>query len=595
MSKEKKNNGIYRLLWRVIALDMKLKMKDRPAQAVLVIALSLISSLLYALQIPAMERFIETLTKAIGGAGIEMVYLPAIMLGAVIAVSNITESMMSYYNSVNVTRIRTDLTEIVMEELAKKEPICFENPETMDAIEKAKRGVNQLEDICQYMMTRFPQMFATLIVLTVYLGQKSLILGILTPLIFLPLFLGQKLLKNEGDRAEQERAPVSRASAYCRKCLTDRELFKETRLLGAFGYFYRRMKEHIREFCRIDRRLVLRKSGISMAANAVSLAGYAALLIVMLFEMSAGHVSAAALAATFSALLSVYQSISYVMLNMGEIIGGSLPMTENVFKVFELPERKGKSVRADGLKGVKLENVRFRYPGAENEAVRGVTLDIAPRETIAIVGENGAGKTTLVRLLTGLYLPTEGSVEIGGENTGEIDMQSAFSNVSAVFQKYMKYRMSLKDNVQLSDPDHDRDIASPLSQAGLPVDSDCFPEKGDTMLSREFGGVDLSGGQWQRVAIARGLYRAHGMIVLDEPTAAIDPLEETRVYQKFAELAKDKTAVIVTHRMGSARIADRIIVMKDGVIDDVGTHDALMKKGGEYARMVQAQADWYTA
>ena len=115
------------------------------------------------------------------------------------------------------------------------------------------------------------------------------------------------------------------------------------------------------------------------------------------------------------------------------------------------------------------------------------------------------------------------------------------------------------------------------------------------MLSREFGGVDLSGGQWQRVAIARGLYRPHAFIILDEPTAAIDPLEETRVYRKFAELSRGRTAVIVTHRMGSARIADRIVVMKDGVIDDMGTHEALMARGGLYAAMVAAQAEWYGA
>ncbi|MBQ8953229.1 MAG: ATP-binding cassette domain-containing protein, partial [Clostridia bacterium] len=189
----------------------------------------------------------------------------------------------------------------------------------------------------------------------------------------------------------------------------------------------------------------------------------------------------------------------------------------------------------------------FRYPGADSEAVRRVSLAINPGETVAIVAEKGAGKTTLVRLITGLYLPAEGRVLIGGQDTKTIDLPSAAARSSAVFQKYAQYKLTLGENVRASGlGEAPRDAAAPLRDAGLPADSACFPEGEKTMLSREFDGVDLSGGQWQRVAIARGLYRVHGLIVLDEPTAAIDPLEETRVYRQFAALSRGKTAVIVT-------------------------------------------------
>ena len=260
-----------------------------------------------------------------------------------------------------------------------------------------------------------------------------------------------------------------------------------------------------------------------------------------------------------------------------------------------MPERHGETKAADGARGVTLDDVHFRYPGAENEAVRGVSLEIQPGETIAIVGENGAGKTTIARLLTGLYLPTEGRVLIGGEDTRSIDLPSATESASAVFQKFARYRMTLDENVKMSDVKKDADIDAALDEAGLPLDSACFPNGADTMLAREFDGVDLSGGEWQRVAIARGLYRAHGLIVLDEPTAAIDPLEETRVYKRFAEMSGQSTAIIITHRMGSARIADRIVVMDKGRIDDIGTHEALMARHGLYARMVESQSSWYKA
>ena len=237
----------------------------------------------------------------------------------------------------------------------------------------------------------------------------------------------------------------------------------------------------------------------------------------------------------------------------------------------------------------------FSYPGSETKAVEHVNLTIKPGETIAIVGQNGAGKSTLVKLLTGLYLPTEGTVEIGGIDSRKISSHSIYRGITGIFQKYQRYKLTLQENVQISDlqTQDQQHLETAVKKADLELDHETFPQGYDTMLSREFDGVDLSGGQWQRVALARGFYRVHDLVVLDEPTAAIDPLEETRIYEKFAELSKDKTAVIVTHRLGSAKIADRIVVMDQGRIVAIGTHDQLMRERGKYAEMYQAQAQWY--
>ena len=153
--------------------------------------------------------------------------------------------------------------------------------------------------------------------------------------------------------------------------------------------------------------------------------------------------------------------------------------------------------------------------------------------------------------------------------------------------------MTVAENVQLSDAQKTEDIKEVLEKADFPLENGKFIDGIETMLGKDFGGIDLSGGQWQRLAIARGLYRAHDMIVLDEPTAAIDPLEEANIYYKFAEISKDKTAFIVTHRLGSAKIADRIIVMDAGRIVEMGTHNELMDKNGKYYELYQAQAKWY--
>jgi ATP-binding cassette subfamily B protein len=261
-----------------------------------------------------------------------------------------------------------------------------------------------------------------------------------------------------------------------------------------------------------------------------------------------------------------------------------------------LPERGGKDSEFIENKDLIFNNVSLSYPSSKSAALSNISFQIKKKETIAIVGENGSGKSTLVRLLLGLYTPTEGDVFIGNMNTKEASLKSLVNPVSAVFQKFQKYQLSLKDNITISDPKKHLDynmLNYLLDQSGLDLNTTIFENGYNTILSREFDGADLSGGIWQRIAIARGYYKEHEIIVLDEPTAAIDPIEETRIYQQFAEICKDKTAILVTHRLGSAKIADRIFVMKNGSLVESGTHDELIAKQTEYARLYHTQKQWY--
>ncbi len=250
-----------------------------------------------------------------------------------------------------------------------------------------------------------------------------------------------------------------------------------------------------------------------------------------------------------------------------------------------------------------LENVSFSYPAGKREdgtpeqikyAVKNVSLTLRKGETLAVVGENGSGKSTLIRLIAGLYLPVEGTVRKNGVDTRRLTMDALTCRASAVFQKYQRYQMTLAENIVISDSGAESEKArldSVCAMAG--TEPGAFPQGYDTMLSREFDGIDLSGGQWQRVAIARGFFRGHDLIILDEPTAAIDPYEETLIYNRFAEIAREKSAVIVTHRLGSVKLADRILVMKDGEAVQIGTHDELIAREGEYKRLYEAQEQWY--
>jgi len=332
---------------------------------------------------------------------------------------------------------------------------------------------------------------------------------------------------------------------------------------------------------------------LELLMSLMEAAGYLGILYMLINGLLAGEITVGAFAAVFGSIgwmfgmlgAIVYRRIGYIMSGMGE--------AHNYIRFMELPERVGIESVPDFDKGIIAKNVSFTYPNAIYKSIDDVSFTIKAGETIAIVGKNGAGKTTLARLIMGLYQPEDGTIVVNGMNTKIVD-NSVFKNTSGVFQRFQRYQMTLKENVQISDNDKNVPIDDVLSLANVNKNAASFPEGVDTMLSREFDGVELSGGQWQRVAIARGLYRSHNIIALDEPTAAIDPLEESRVYNQFIEISRGKTAIIITHRLGSAKIADRVMVMDNGKIVDMGTHNELVQRCEVYADMYNSQSEWYT-
>ena len=246
-----------------------------------------------------------------------------------------------------------------------------------------------------------------------------------------------------------------------------------------------------------------------------------------------------------------------------------------------------------------LDHVSHVYEAGtamEFAALKDINLVIPDGQFIGLIGHTGSGKSTLVRLIAGLYDPKSGSVMRNGTDTRTLSMRALTARTSAVFQKFQRYQMTLGENIIISDRLRhcgDEELDRVCGMAGVDKEDEVFLCGYDTMLSREFDGVDLSGGQWQRTAIARGFFRDHDLIILDEPTAAIDPYEETRIYNRFAEIARNKSAVIVTHRLGSVKLADRILVMSKGRAVQIGTHEELIAREGEYKRLYEAQEQWY--
>lgn len=246
--------------------------------------------------------------------------------------------------------------------------------------------------------------------------------------------------------------------------------------------------------------------------------------------------------------------------------------------------------------GIRFEDVWFSYPGSDRPVLSGVTLHIRAGEKVALVGENGAGKSTLVKLLLGLHHPSAGRITVDGIDLRSIEPRALRRALSAVFQQFTHYQLTLAENVAVGQPEqmgNNTRVEQAVQMAGAVDVVRALPQGYETLLGPDVGGVDLSGGQWQRVAVARAFFREAQVLVLDEPTAALDPLAELAVFERFVQLAHGKTAVLISHRLGMARLADRVLVLSQGRVVEDGPHATLMGAAGEYATLFDAQARWY--
>ena len=492
------------------------------------------------------------------------------------------------------SRLDIALDGMFHEKLAGLPAIDFEDKARLDRIERASSGANCVPALLCAFLSILCYHLIYFVILGVFLYRIEPMLAAAILLVFVPVAISQFVQVRYYTDEEEKLAPLRRAEdSYYYSAMDTRE----TRLFGLFHHFKNLRLEAMKQLFTVQwdtqRKLCL----VQFLLNIVKVFGWIGILTLLYMSLKSGRITVGAFAAVFTSIGTMFAMTEELFGVYHSGITANIGAVANFLDLTDTAEPQKQSTETDGADGIRLSHVTFSYPAADVPAVKDVSLAINPGESIAIVGENGSGKTTLSKLICGLYTPDEGSVVIDGIDTRYAERNCIFRKFSAVFQKYNEYgALTLRDNVKISDFDSGNDTGICFASAEIDVsDNETFPHGQDTYMSREFDGVDVSKGQWQRIAMARGDYRDAKYFLLDEPTAAIDPFEEARVYKKYAEVAHNVTTIFITHRMASTRFADTIIVMDHGEIVEQGTHETLLQNGGKYAELWTAQADGYNS
>lgn len=538
------------------------------------------------------QKFFDTVISAVND---NSTFKKAIFMACVLAIASIIAQIINGLNNFMAQsyfkKITGRFNYYINRKSSRIEPIEYEDTDVLNSIEKASMGANNSLGLLFTVTTIFSFYSPYFIFMFVYLFSMDKMLAVSIIFVFLPVASAQVVRSIVFSKLEDKAAPLRRETTYYTEAMSN----KETRIFGGFRYFKDLFDQCVKMLNKELWKSELKVGLIELGMKLLTVLGYLGIIILLVKSLYDGKIRVSQFAA-------VYASIDYMFSTMNTIISIHIAnLTQNMGSIvnflsfLDMPEREETECKEDKEAGIVFKNVDFSYPNSKYPSLSNITLNIKKGETIAVVGTNGSGKTTFAKLALGIYTPINGSVSIHGIDTNSNRGNSLFNNSSAVFQNFQKYKMTLFDNVTISDiKNKDKEkFQNAVSDVDLDYRSKTYPDQENTMLSRDFEGVDLSGGQWQKIAIARGLYKNNDIIVLDEPTAAIDPIEEAKVYKEFAELAEKKTAIIITHRIGSAKIADRILVLDSGKIAELGTHDELYNNQGKYYTMFNKQSKWY--
>jgi ATP-binding cassette subfamily B protein len=488
----------------------------------------------------------------------------------------------------------------VMKHAAELDLIAYEDPVFYDRLERARVQATDRLGMIQS-IGRLVQQVITAGSLSVSILLFSPWLLLLLVAGILPAFLGESHFAFLGYAKNFRQTPIRRELDYLRVLGGSREAAKELKLFGLKDFLlarFTRLSDQIYgENVDLARRRLIAGSFLSM----IGTAGYYSAYVYVIWRTVTGSLTIGELTFLTGAIVQASSNIQLIFSTLSSIADQALFLTD-LLAFFEMqPTIRSKPHALPAprpiVRGFEFRNVSFRYPGNSRMVVDHLDLQLRAGERVALIGENGEGKTTLVKLMTRLYDPVEGQILLDGVDLREYDLEDLYREIGVIFQDFMRYEMTARENVAIGRIDQVDNLPLLKSAAAQSMANEVIerlPRDYDQMLGRRFeNGVDLSGGEWQKVALARAYLRDAQVLILDEPTAALDARSEFEVFQRFAELTAGKSALFISHRFSTVRMADRIIVLHKGRITEDGNHDALLNLGGLYAGMFEMQAASY--
>jgi ATP-binding cassette subfamily B protein len=417
----------------------------------------------------------------------------------------------------------------------------------------------------------------------------------------IPAFLGEAYFNDKTYALSRRQTPERRELDYIRFLGASDETAKEVKIFNLSGFIINRFRQLSNQFYGDNKRLAIRRTTWGTLFAVLGSAGYYGAYAFIIAEAVQGKTTIGALTFLAGSFRQMRSLLEGILIRFTSVSQGAVYL-QDFFDFFEIQPKIVLSQRPLPFpkpirQGFTFENVGFKYSNAERWANRHVSFTLHPGEKIALVGENGAGKTTLVKLLARLYDPTEGRILLDGIDLREYDLDELRIQIGVIFQDFIRYQMSVKQNIavgNITEVGNSELIQSSSVQSMAHPLIERLPHKYEQMLGRRFNnGIDLSGGEWQKIALARAYMKDAQLLILDEPTAALDARAEYEVFQRFSELTQGKSAVLISHRFSTVRMADRILVLEKGQLIELGSHNELLEQNGRYAELFRLQAMGY--
>ncbi len=505
-----------------------------------------------------------------------------------------------YSDSLLANRYTQHVSVRVMEQAARLDLTTYEDPVFYDRLERARVQATDRLAMIQQMGRLFQQVITT-VVFSVALAWASPWLILLLALGVLPSFIGETHYAFLGYAKNFRQTPAKRQMDYLRQVAGSREGAKEVKLFGLNKFFTERFEALAQQIYIEDVTLSRSKLIIGGLLGIIGTLGYYGAYVYVIWRTLHGAYDIGQFTFLTAAIQQASSNLQQVFSTASGIADQALFLTDLLafFEMQPAVQSKPNALPAPNpiQQGFEFRNVSFTYPGTERTVLHNFNFTLSPGERIALIGENGQGKTTVVKLITRLYDPSEGQILLDGIDLREYSIEDLHRQIGVIFQDFMRFEMTARENIavgRIDQPHQQADIEDAAHKSLADTVVDKLPHGYDQILGRRFeNGVELSGGEWQKMALARAYLRDSQFLILDEPTAALDARSELEVFERFAELTQGKMALLISHRFSTVRMADRIVVLSGGRLIEEGNHQQLMAKNGLYASMFEMQAASY--